>query len=188
MTKNNLMLGLVVSASSLALAVSPVAAYMEQSQQFSQSVSSSTKIENGSAEKVEASASGSQSGSQTQIMTGSAGADRGYNGAVGGGYTQTNRNYVYRQPKTTKTGYGYVPGMYINGLDNGQVWLGWGVRGGTCHVRYTENRSRTYQYATATSCDEGGITIGGLQPGMKYRFQISQDRNRWSQPVVITAR
>jgi hypothetical protein len=70
---------------------------------------------------------------------------------------------------------------------DGQVRLTWDMRGGTCHVRYTEVGASTYKYETSTSCDDGGITIGGLTPGVSYRFQVRQHDGGWSLPVTVKA-
>lgn len=71
--------------------------------------------------------------------------------------------------------------------DSGEVRLGWNQRGGTCHVRYKETTSRTYNYSTQAACDDGGITIGGLVPDRAYHFQIKKDNGRWSRARRIVA-
>ncbi len=76
--------------------------------------------------------------------------------------------------------------VYVDRTD-GQVRLNWDMRGGTCHVRYTEASARSYRYATAAGCDDGGVTIGGLTPGVTYRFQVRQDDGVWSLPVTVKA-
>ncbi len=193
MINKHLVLGLLASASALTLGAVPVSAQvMEQSQQFTQTVNSSVKLENGSATNIEATASGTQSGSQSQYLMVPNHATRqmraqkvrqmaGKN--LKGKYVKLPSNRVMKN-----SGYVNMSSAYVQNAADGQVWLGWGMRGGTCHVRYTENVSKVYTYATAASCDEGGVTIGGLQSGTNYRFEVSQDRNRYSLPVVITAR
>jgi hypothetical protein len=69
-------------------------------------------------------------------------------------------------------------------MDDGQVRLNWGMRGGTCHVRYSEANQSAWKYQTSASCDEGGVTIGGLQSGVKYKFQVRQDNGAWSKIMV----
>lgn len=71
---------------------------------------------------------------------------------------------------------------------NGAVRLSWGWRGGTCNVRYTEASEVVYKYATSAGCDEGGVTISGLAPGQKYKFQVSPDNVNWSKVVATTAK
>ena len=70
---------------------------------------------------------------------------------------------------------------------SGKVALDWDHRGGTCHIRYTENNAQDYRYSTSTNCDEGGITIGGLKVGTNYRFQVKKDDGSWSNSMVIKA-
>lgn len=81
----------------------------------------------------------------------------------------------------------YIQPVYIVENADGQVRLDWGYRGGTCHVRYTEANQTYYKYATAASCDDGGVTISGLIPGDKYRFQVRQDNGAWSRAVTVKA-
>lgn len=70
---------------------------------------------------------------------------------------------------------------------SGEVSLSWDQRGGTCHVRYTESWIRNYKYSTSTACDNGSITIGGLQPGTSYRFEVQKDSEGWSWPLTLRA-
>ena len=70
---------------------------------------------------------------------------------------------------------------------SGEVTLDWDHRGGTCYVRYTGAGSKGYNYNTSTSCDNGSITIGGLQTGKNYRFQVKKDDGGWSQPMTAKA-
>lgn len=79
---------------------------------------------------------------------------------------------------------------YVMVADNtsGSVRLSWPMRGGTCQVRYGEVTRGGYPYATSAGCDDGGVTIGSLVPGRKYRVQVSQDGTYWTRPVVVIAR
>jgi hypothetical protein len=70
---------------------------------------------------------------------------------------------------------------------SGEVTLDWDHRGGTCYIRYTEVGAKGYNYNTSTSCDNGSITVGGLQTGMRYRFQVKKDDGGWSQPMTAKA-
>jgi hypothetical protein len=90
--------------------------------------------------------------------------------------------YNYRAGKVV-----YVPSTVVMMAD-GHVRLSWGMRGGTCHVRYTESNQNVWKYNTSAGCDEGGTTIGGLQSGVKYKFQVRQDNGAWSRTMVGTAR
>jgi hypothetical protein len=90
--------------------------------------------------------------------------------------------YRYRRAKTY-----WVPSTVVMMAD-GQVRLSWGMRGGTCHVRYTEANQGYWKYETSAGCDDGGVTIGGLQPGVKYKFQVRQDNGAWSRVMVGVAR
>jgi hypothetical protein len=71
---------------------------------------------------------------------------------------------------------------------NGEVRLTWSQRGGTCQIRYTEFGSKNYNYTTSTACDNGGITIGGLQYNKSYKFQVRKDDEAWSTAIVRRAR
>jgi hypothetical protein len=63
----------------------------------------------------------------------------------------------------------------------GQVLVNWGVRGGTCNIRYTEAKEGYFKYRTSAGCDEAQHVVGSLQPGEDYRFQIAQDNwTNWS--------
>ena len=83
---------------------------------------------------------------------------------------------------------GRVAGAYVGWSADGEVRLNWSLRGGTCHVRYTEASESVYKYATSASCDDGGVTIGGLTPGVSYRFQVRQNDGPWSRAVVVRVR
>lgn len=178
---NQLVAGAGIVAS-LAMTATPVFAEVvsEQSQELNQSVRANVTI-NGyvapgtTSPAVSAEASGSQSGSQRQSVR----------------ITRpANRRYVVASRRYVPGSYvpaGYIAAPYISYLADGQAYLGWGFRGGTCHVRYTESGESYYKYATAASCDDGGVTIGGLTPGVKYRFIVSQDNRAWSRPVTIKA-
>ncbi len=73
-------------------------------------------------------------------------------------------------------------------IGNASIRMMWAHRGGTCNVIYGEAESAGYAYKTSAGCDEAGVNIGGLVPGRKYKFQVSQDQaNNWSRPVYATA-
>jgi hypothetical protein len=130
-----------------------------------------------------AACTGDCSASANANMTMSATQTMRVDGNVGGGYARP----VGRVRGTyTAPGYARVP-VYVVENTDGRVRLEWGYRGGTCHVRYTEATQSVYKYATAASCDEGGVTIGGLVPGKKYRFQVRQNEGGWSRAVVVKA-
>ena len=80
----------------------------------------------------------------------------------------------------------HVPATVIMMAD-GQVRLSWGMRGGTCHVRYTEANQNVWKYNTSAGCDDGGVTIGALQSGTKYKFQVRQDNGDWSRAMSAIA-
>ncbi len=133
-------------------------AYMEQTQWQRVEQTMRGEVNGGGTAKIE----GTQKAEQYQNQTMS----------TGRAYRRIHRGRVL----------GYqVPVQY------GQVYLSWDFRGGTCHVRYTENANRYYKYSTAASCDSGGTTIGGLRPGLVYRFQVKKDDGTWSAPVRIKA-
>jgi hypothetical protein len=69
----------------------------------------------------------------------------------------------------------------------GQAYITWGWRGGTCHIRYTENGNGNYKYYTSAACDDGNATIGGLRPGWVYRFQVKKEDGGWGKPIRIKA-
>ncbi len=76
-----------------------------------------------------------------------------------------------------------------NSMGNGTVRVMWAQRGGTCNVRYNESNQPGYKYATSAGCDDGGVTIGSLVVGQRYKFQVAQnDWSSWSRPVRATAR
>lgn len=62
------------------------------------------------------------------------------------------------------------------------------MRGGTCHVRYTEANQSVWKYNTSAGCDDTGVTVGGLQSGQKYKFQVRQDGGAWSRVMTGIAR
>lgn len=166
-----LCLGMLVSVGAVVLASTPAAAYMSQSQSqsFSSEFSSSFNCNgdcNGSKHEVKMNSSLEQR--QLQRM------GNGSNSWDGSGSHwndwDDDWNTGWEDRDTT-----------------GQVWLGWGWRGGTCHVRYTEATNRSYKYSTSAACDNGGMTIGGLTKGTSYRFQIKQDNGYWSRPITRRA-
>lgn len=95
------------------------------------------------------------------------------------------RPYAHRAayyPVKKASWHAHVQGpTYMNMVSNteGKVWLSWSFRsgdGGTCHIRYTEVGESVYKYATAASCNDGGVMIGGLVPGQRYKFAVRPDR------------
>lgn len=150
-------------AASQQIAQASVTVIQEQSQEVSSSSNASVTCTgdcNGSA-NAESSATGRQ-WQRTEITSG--------------------RNVVSRSYRTSTR---RIATAYIGWQSDGSVRLNWGMRGGTCHVRYTEAAESVYKYATAAGCDDGGVTIGGLTPGVRYRFQVRQNDGAWSRPVVI---
>lgn len=145
-----------------AMAVTPLAqAFTEQSQWQKVEQSVTAEVNGTGTAKVESTQKAEQF--QSQQM----------NENWGGNGYRYNRGYVryYAAPAATY----------------GQAYLGWGMRGGTCHVRYTENSNRGYKYNTSAACDDGGMIIGGLRSGWTYRFQVRKDDGAWSRPVRIKA-
>jgi hypothetical protein len=74
-----------------------------------------------------------------------------------------------------------------SGNKTGTVDLGWAHRGGSCHVRYTEANQTVYKYQTVANCNQAQMTISHLVPGVKYKFQVSQDNHHWSYAVMAVA-
>jgi hypothetical protein len=139
---------------------------MEQTQEVSQNGSARTSVScDGGSCSGSAEATTSQTARQSQFMT---------TEAVGRVVPNRHR--------------GTVLGVRVGANADGRVRLTWGYRGDTCHVRYTEAREKSYKYSTSANCDDGGVTIGGLTPGVKYRFQVAQGGGNWSKPVVVLAR
>jgi hypothetical protein len=168
--RKNVLLSLTIVIAGLAIATPVSAVVMEQSQSQSQSTSSnssaSVTVTNGSGSgSANSEAKASQSQGQSQRI------DMGTTRNVG-------RGRVVR---------GAARGAWISVNTDGHVRLSWAQRGGTCNIRYTENSDRGYKYATSAGCDEGGVTIGGLTPGVVYRFQMKQDNGPWSKAIVIKA-
>lgn len=89
---------------------------------------------------------------------------------------------------TDEHGYSYRHGhrsAWVRPTADGEVRLNWELRGGTCHVRYTEAGAKGYNYHTSTNCDDGEITIGGLVRGKAYRFQVRKDDGAWTRAVTV---
>jgi hypothetical protein len=176
---NKLVLSLSAAAVLLGVVTaSPAhAVFMQQSQQMSGSANASSTCTGGD---CNTSAQTSINTSMSQTMS----ADMGGGPAYAPSYAYVNT--VYRT-RPSRMGYARVQQVYVVENNNGQVRLDWGYRGGTCHVRYTEATSANYKYFTSAGCDEGGVTISGLVPGRKYRFQVRQNEGAWSRAVVVKA-
>lgn len=95
--------------------------------------------------------------------------------------------YSYRPGRHVGMGNRWGKNVWVRPADDGQVRLSWDLRGGTCHVRYTEAGASGYNYETSTNCDDGGITIGGLVSGKNYRFQVRKDDGAWTRAVTVKA-
>lgn len=100
----------------------------------------------------------------------------------------TAKHYKYVAPKYKSVKNKNLKAVYVPSavviMNDGQVRLNWGMRGGTCHVRYTESNMNVWKYNTSAGCDEGGVTINGLQSGVSYKFQVRQDNGAWSRVMV----
>ncbi|HYD35116.1 MAG TPA: fibronectin type III domain-containing protein [Vitreimonas sp.] len=161
----------------LTVATTPVAAQVmvqEQTMEANTSSNASVTCEgncNGSAE-----ANSSVTGRQYQRMEVSGNAGTTYVARPARRYVKTKTKYVHSRAAT--------PVVWVS---EGAVRLTWSLRGGTCHVRYTEASEAVYKYATAASCDDGGVTISGLTPGIRYRFQVRQNDGGWSGSVIVKA-
>lgn len=149
-----------ITAMFFALAISPAGAYQSQSQSMDQSIKMEINAESSGTSSVTAKASAHQSAQQSQ----SQGVDWNGYPVYAGGWEAAQVEPTY-----------------------GAVYLSWNLRGGTCHVRYTESNQNWYKYATATACDNGGVTIGGLVPGRWYRFQVRQDNGYWLKAITRKA-
>ena len=167
--------GLLVAGLFFSFVYPASAQVMMQAQQMS--VSSNAAINcNGS---CDAQANGSASGSQWQYMD------------AAPAYAAPARAYVAPRarvvrPRTVRRTY-QSSMVYVTEIANGSARVNWGYRGGTCHVRYTEQGESWYKYQTAASCDDGGVTIGALVSGQRYVVQVRQENGGWSYPVVVTA-
>lgn len=153
---------LVVSTSAVSQASAHM--YQSQSQSSSQKTSFSCEGDNCGSTKWKSSQKLEQSQSQ------GTGSFRNYNNG-----TAWKKNRGWKSDK------------YVNRDTSGKIRLDWDHRGGTCHVRYTEANMQWYKYYTSIGCDDGAITIGGLQSGVAYRFQVKKDNGGWSNPVTATA-
>jgi hypothetical protein len=166
----------IAAGATLALTASVAhAVVIEQSQSEGQNMEVSVSTSGTSTGSVTARATGSQSQSQSQRIETAAPVE----------YVYSHAQYVrgkYVRPVMVRTAW-VTPVV----MDEGQVRLSWGYRGGTCQVRYTETTRNWYAYATAAGCDDGGITINGLQAGVNYRFQVKPENGVWSRAVVVRA-
>lgn len=156
---------LLISGVGLALGLTfstPTLAYFQQSQSQKVEQTVTAEVEGSGKSKVESSQKVEQSQSQNMDM-----------GWGNNGYRLNRKQIRYYNVKSENT--------------DGEAYLSWGWRGGTCHIRYTENNYRNYKYSTSAACDDGHLTIGGLQPGRLYRFQVRQDNGVWSKPIRIKA-
>lgn len=175
----------------LSVSTGAVHATQTQSQEFSQSSNQKINFEcQGNPCVINLENNASQNGKQSQSQDAP---------------TIEYRDVVYQEPvryvrptKTTKTTKAkptkrVVNTVWVNTVEDnqptdGSVRINWGMRGGTCYVRYGETTTNGYSYSTNTGCDNGGITIGGLVPGRTYRFQVSTNRSNWSREMTIVAR
>jgi hypothetical protein len=74
-----------------------------------------------------------------------------------------------------------VGGWTMVANPEGRILLTWDERNGaTCHIIYTEANQTWYKYSTAASCAQGRLVVGGLTPGVRYKFRVSPDHNGWS--------
>lgn len=159
----------IVGATTMAAVLTAVSALpvqavvVRQTQEFSSSTS--VKVEGGS--DVKAEAESNSWGKQSQRIV-----------------TDDAPEYGYRSGRPAGRSVGKT---WARPANNGQVRLTWDMRGGTCHVRYTEVGAAGYNYETSASCDEGGITIGGLVSGKSYRFQVRKDDGAWSRATTVRA-
>jgi len=148
----------LLAVSAFLLLVTPTQAWMSQSQEQNVSQSSSSEL------KCEGSCQGTSTFKTENIVWQAQSQSLGQ-GRVNTSWTYQNR-YWDNQPTT------------------GEVHLTWSQRGGTCYVRYTEFGNTNYNYSTSTACDNGGITIGGLQPRTSYKFQVKKDDESWSRTMT----
>ena len=81
-----------------------------------------------------------------------------------------------------------IAGAGVSRDTSGFVHLLWRFRSGECHIRYTEDGQVAYKYNVVTSCDAGEFSIGGLERGKQYRFQVSPDGIRWTKAVTSIAK
>lgn len=164
----------VLLTAAVSFSSSPVHAYMHQEQ--SQSSSSTTSFScDGNCGKVETSTKTEVNQSQSQTMS---------------SHDSSWMNSTWDDENGWQTRHGNR--RWVSFSDNwnnndGQVRLNWGMRGGTCYVRYTEAKSGGWNYNTSTACDDGGITIGGLMRGKNYRFQVKKDDGSWSKTRTLKA-
>lgn len=70
---------------------------------------------------------------------------------------------------------------------NGEVKLTWSMRDGTCHIQYRKVGQAGWPYSTAADCNNGEVTIGGLEEGKNYQFRIKKNDGRWSRPLTRKA-
>lgn len=166
-------LGLILSLGAVLVAVTPARAEMYQWQSQSSSQNSSFSMN----------CDGSCSNSSSSFESSSSLEQRQAQGTGNGYYVGGNDSWGYKPARRSNR----YNDSYWNSDTSGQVTLNWGYRGGTCYVRYTEAVNRYYNYNTQTGCDDGHIIIGGLQTGVKYRFQVKQDNGYWSSPITATA-
>jgi len=161
--------GLTIVTASVVSAGSVLALTVNQTQELNTSTSTSTTLNCVAGQNCSATAetSSSSSGKQTQHVDVLEAAQIA--------------QYRYRSGRVI-----WIPSTTVMMINDGQVRLSWPIRGGTCQVRYSEANHSGWKYATSTGCDDSGVTIGGLQPGWRYKFQVQQDNGPWSR--VMTGR
>jgi hypothetical protein len=95
-----------------------------------------------------------------------------------GGYYHQASNHAHVNAYNTVGGYGRGGYHSYHAQPDGKVLLTWDQRGGaTCNIAYTEARGDAYQYRTAAGCQDGAVVIGGLEPGMTYKFAVNSDNS-----------
>lgn len=70
---------------------------------------------------------------------------------------------------------------------NGEVRLTWSMKDGTCHIQYRKVGQAGWPYSTAADCNNGEVTIGGLEEGKNYQFRIKKNDGKWSRPMTKRA-
>ncbi len=108
---------------------------------------------------------------------------RNYNTAYYGrggyyGYQAINHAHVNAYNVAAAHGGYYDHYGYYNAQPDGKILLTWDKRGDTtCHISYTESGGYAYQYKTQAECDDGHVVIGGLVPGMEYKFAVHAENS-----------
>jgi hypothetical protein len=146
---------IALGATALVFAATPVNALVVEQ---SQELNISTKTTSEGSSSVKSTSEANAWGKQTQSVS------------------TEEHSYTYRHGHRS---------AWVRPMADGEVRLNWELRGGTCHVRYTEAGAKGYNYYTSTNCDDGEITIGGLVRGKAYRFQVRKDDGVWTKAVTV---